>query len=473
MIFKRFLCLALCLAMLLTVTACRQNDSNLSSLGFSSLPSSLQSEEALESDDSQSTDTESEKTTTSEDQSKPQSKPTVSSEVQSDESPVPSDKDNPSSRPSSSEENSEKDEVSSNEETNDNSDASSTESIDLEATYGFKSIKNATWSRKKSIPNHDILYEIDEVLTEKNQDILLYCDILCNKKEIKINANKITIPYSFCQKNDSLKLTARHRFSGLEYNFEIDIKADQWDLSFEEEFEGDTLNTDLWGEIWETDNEYEWRENFSYAYKKDAVFLDGKGNLINRVTALKEKNSAGNPIYTASLISTKDCFESKYGYYEMRAIPHRETGMWGAFWILAGDMDALDAVEDHSSANGIEIDIFETLYGNKTARHALFWDGYYNNQTKKDVFGGNEIPNLFDGKYHTFGLQWTPEEFIFFVDGNETWRSAAAGGCQEPGHLLISSHINTDIDDVSLQPGEYSDMIVDYVRIYTNDIYDE
>ena len=480
MIIKKFLCLNLCLALFLLTVACRQSDGAFSSAYTSSTVSVSQGDENSKTNDSSTqSDTSSGK---DEESSSAQSdtssgKDKENSSTQSDTSSG-KDKENSSAQSNASsgknEENSSAQSNSSevkDEENSSSTDSSSNESVDMEATYGFNSIKNVTYSCKKNIPNYDVVYEITEILTDKGQDVSIYTDIICKEKSVTVDGKNITMPYSFCKNNDSLKLTARHRASGAEYNFKINIKADQWNVSFEEEFEGDTLNTDLWGDIWDTDNEYEWRDNFSFAYKKDNVFVDGKGNLINRVVALDEKNSAGNPVYTSSMISTKDCFESDYGYYEMRVIPHRATGMWGAWWILAGDMDSEDAKADYSSKNGVEIDIFETLYDLGTARHALFWDGYYNGQTQGKTYNQPEIPNLFDGDYHLFGLKWTPEEFIFYVDGEETWRLDGAGGCEEPGYMLISSHFNTSTGDITLKPGEHSDMIIDYIKIYTNDSY--
>ena len=34
---------------------------------------------------------------------------------------------------------------------------------------------------------------------------------------------------------------------------------------------------------------------------------------------------------------------------------------------------------------------------------------------------------LYDGNYHKFGMMWTPEEYIFYIDDIETWRTSAGG----------------------------------------------
>ena len=45
------------------------------------------------------------------------------------------------------------------------------------------------------------------------------------------------------------------------------------------------------------------------------------------------------------------------------------------------------------------------------------------------------VPGVMKG-WHTFGLLWLPDEYVFYIDGKETWRSKAGGVCQVPQYLL-------------------------------------
>lgn len=358
------------------------------------------------------------------------------------------------------------------------SNTQSTTSIDFERMYGLKSLESVVYTCYKDIPNGDAQYEITEVLNDKGQDLKISCDYTSDSKDIKIDGLIVTVPASYKAKHKSAKLTATHRLSGIKLDFELKFETN-YKLIFEDNFDGDKLNTDVWGDIWDTGIDHEGREEYSYGYLKENVFVDGKGHLINRVEALHEKNQKGQPTYSASLISTENCFESRYGYYEMSVRPHLTTGMWGAFWILAGDMDDDDAPEDNTTKNGVEIDIFETLMAKNAARHALFWDGYgwFQNEagdwiTKTQGHGvmAPEMPEIFDGKFHKFAMQWTPTDFIFLIDDQVTYRWTGTDGCDQPGYMLISSHVNSEgTGELLLKPGEYSDMIVDYVRVYSSD----
>ena len=63
--------------------------------------------------------------------------------------------------------------------------------------------------------------------------------------------------------------------------------------------------------------------------------------------------------------------------------------------------------------------------GGMENQHALHWDGYgaeHQKASKSMTDWG-----LYDGNYHKFGMMWTPEEYIFYIDDIETWRTSAGG----------------------------------------------
>ena len=69
--------------------------------------------------------------------------------------------------------------------------------------------------------------------------------------------------------------------------------------------------------------------------------------------------------------------------------------------------------------------------------------------------------------WHTFSLLWTPDEYVFYVDGKETWRTTAGGVCQAPLYLKLSDEAAFqgwagDVRKAKL-PDEF---LTDYVRVY-------
>jgi beta-glucanase (GH16 family) len=95
-------------------------------------------------------------------------------------------------------------------------------------------------------------------------------------------------------------------------------------------------------------------------------------------------------------------------------------------------------------------------------QHALHWDGYGEAHRSKGEVA--TVPGVMDG-FHTFALFWKAEEYVFFVDGKETWRTAAGGVCQVPLYIKLSDEIGKWGGDITMAklPDRF---LVDYVRVY-------
>lgn len=420
--FNRILCLMLCVAVLLCATACRKNPSSLSSNSSdtSSFEEIYQNVEFVEPDNnvtSSKTDTSSQNNTSS----------TVSV---SGSKPTPSQTDD------------------------------SAKDV-LAMLYGFKSIEKVNYYCVKNLPNSDAIYAITEIITDTGTNI---CDstseILCDDKNIKIDQKIITVPYSYLKKHKSVKLTAYH--SGVDVKLDFTIKfEDKWDLVFEDDFEGTTIDLNKWN-IW--DEMRDWR----YSYSKDNMILDGNGNLINRMSVLEKPDTVTGETQISGAMTTQGKFETTYGYFEIRMIPHRAEGLMGAFWLMCGDMGDKDAADDGTAKNGCEIDIIETFYHRKDPSHTIHWDGY--THTKSHHFNNSGRDDIFDGNYHTFAFRWSPTEYVFLIDNVVTGKTNEVDICDQPGYLLISSHFNTNAGTLPIGAGEHTDMIVDYVRVYQSPV---
>ncbi len=420
--FNRILCLMLCVAILLCATACRKNPSSLSSNSSdtSSFEEVYQDVEFIEPDNtvtSSKTDTSSQNNTSS----------TVSD---SGSKPTPSQTDD------------------------------SAKDV-LAMLYGFKSIEKVNYYCVKNLPNSDAIYAITEIITDTGTNI---CDstseILCDDKNIKIDQKIITVPYSYLKKHKSVKLTAYH--SGMDVKLDFTIKfEDKWDLVFEDDFEGTTIDLNKWN-IW--DEMRDWR----YSYSKDNMILDGKGNLINRMSVLEKPDTVTGETQISGAMTTQGKFETTYGYFEIRMIPHKAEGLMGAFWLMCGDMGDKDAADDGTAKNGCEIDIIETFYHRKDPSHTIHWDGY--THTKSHHFNNSGRDDIFDGNYHTFAFRWSPTEYAFLIDNVVTGKTNEVDICDQPGYLLISSHFNTNAGTLPIGAGEHTDMVVDYVRVYQSPV---
>lgn len=142
-------------------------------------------------------------------------------------------------------------------------------------------------------------------------------------------------------------------------------------------------------------------------------------------------------------------FETTYGYFEARIRFHTTPGEWGAFWLTSRSIGK--PLGDVARA-GAEIDIIEhrAVYGvgngaGNDARNlmamALHWDGYGEAHKSQGHPGGlaRGAPPLQD-HWHKYALLWTPERYVFYLDGKEQWNTNVAVS-QRPEFILLTCEV--------------------------------
>jgi len=218
-----------------------------------------------------------------------------------------------------------------------------------------------------------------------------------------------------------------------------------WKLAWSDEFDG----TEIDQSKWEIMGDWKRRDGF---WVKEDSYLDGKGNLLLRTKKDGER-------YTSGAMRTKDKFEHKFGYWVCRCKFPEQEGHWPAFWLY---ISSVGKVGDEGR-DGTEIDIMEKPWREDKITQNLHWDGY-GKEHKSAGSGQITIPGISEG-FHTFALHWTPEEYVFYVDGKETWRTSAGGVSQVPEYAKLTEEIGKwggDITKATLP--DY--FVVDYVRVY-------
>lgn len=261
-----------------------------------------------------------------------------------------------------------------------------------------------------------------------------------------------------------------------------------WKLAWADEFDGTELDRSKWG----------FRTNFwgnlCDAYTDEGVILDGNSCVeLHRVEKdgkyVSPQLQTGSNSFDIPIGDIKNAwgedpfwklgeleppkFVHRYGYYECRCKFQREPEiMWSAFWTQSPSIGTRFEPE----WCGVESDIME-----------CFEDGYI---TCGNIFGGygkqlredgrvRDIPlEKTDDGFHRLGMLWTPEEYVFYLDGKEISR------CSEhishvPQFILITTEVQgyrkrMSCDDINELPfnikGEFKDdaFIVDYVRVFDN-----
>ena len=216
-----------------------------------------------------------------------------------------------------------------------------------------------------------------------------------------------------------------------------------WKLVWNDEFDGTRIDETKWER-----QEYQRRDGW---WDRRASALDGEGHLL--VYCFREGDR-----YLDGSLRTKGKFEHTYGYYVCRAQLQREVGHWSAFWLMG---DGVGKIGDEGR-DGTEVDIFEKPSLDNVVCHALHWDGY--GEHHKSASAKAEVPGVMDG-YHDFALWWSPEEYVFYVDGKETWRTGAGGVCRAPLFIKLTDEVGKWAGDIAR--AELPDaFIVDYVRVY-------
>jgi len=217
-----------------------------------------------------------------------------------------------------------------------------------------------------------------------------------------------------------------------------------WKQIWNDDFDGTVLDENKWTYRPDAKRKDGW-------WDRKAVTLDGKGNLVIKTYKDGDKNIDG-------CITTQGKFEHAFGYYVARVRFQKQPGHWSAFWMMC---NGVGKVGDEGR-DGTEIDIMEKPWLDERVQHTFHWDGY--GKAHKSEGKVVKVPDVMNG-FHTFGLWWTPTEYVFYIDGKETWRTKAGGVSQVPEYMLLSDEIGKwggDIAKAEL-PDEF---VVDYVRVY-------
>jgi len=218
----------------------------------------------------------------------------------------------------------------------------------------------------------------------------------------------------------------------------------QWKLAWHDEFDGDKIDESKWNRLGDSKR----RAGF---WVKDDAYLSGKGTLL-----LRTKKDGDR--YTCGAVNTRGKFEHAFGYYVARCQMPKEPGHWSAFWLMCDGVNKIG----NDGRDGTEIDVMEMPWRDGQLTVNLHWDGY--GKDHKSAGTKFKREGVTEG-WHTFGLRWLPEEYTFYVDGQEVWRSKAGGVSQVPEFLKLTLEIGDwagDIKQAKL-PDHFE---VDYVRVY-------
>lgn len=217
-----------------------------------------------------------------------------------------------------------------------------------------------------------------------------------------------------------------------------------WKLAWSDEFTGTEVDTNKWELLGDSRRRDGW-------WVKSGSFLDGQGHLVLRTQKEGDR-------YTSGAVRTLGRFEHAFGYWTARCQLPKEPGHWSAFWLMGRGVGQ----EGDEGRDGTEIDVAEFPWRNGRYTINLHWDGY----GKAHKHAGKEFMNpAITNGFHEFAFTWSTNEYVFYVDHREVWRTSAGGVSQVPEYAKFSNEVGDWAGDIK-QAHLPDDFLVDYIRVY-------
>lgn len=235
-------------------------------------------------------------------------------------------------------------------------------------------------------------------------------------------------------------------------------------LVFEDDFNGNSLNTQNWG--------YELgpvRKNELQVYTRENVTVEN-GCLV--LTALK--NRTGDRPWTSGSITGMEKRSFTYGRIEAKIKFPNVVGAFGAFWTLGANY--LVSYDEETGGTVIgdvgwtecgEIDITETIPGNATWAQANLWS-YFNDKS----LGIGKSGTIVSSDWNIYSCEWTPEYIAMSVNGTEykrytfsNWSADTTQAYHLPQYILFDLAVGKAGGTPSSDNTQMK-MYVDWVRVY-------
>ena len=259
-------------------------------------------------------------------------------------------------------------------------------------------------------------------------------------------------------------------------NFQPYVKiSGSWvlDKSFSDEFNKSKLDETKW---WDFNPAWHGRKPSHFArsnvkVKKGLLRLSAK-SLDPKKVSIQDK-ARGYDKFSTAIIKSKN--RSYYGYYEARA-KSMKAAVCNAFWLYDPLEESIKYREGEYSE---EIDIFEVFgKANKKENQRAYYAAVHRYQTPyveslvnkrkyklENRYTRLEVPYDFYEDFHVYGLLWTADELVWFLDGKEVFRRKN-DFFKRPLHVIFDAEIMETWDGLPNVDDLPSTFEVDYVRVW-------
>lgn len=247
-------------------------------------------------------------------------------------------------------------------------------------------------------------------------------------------------------------------------------------LVWEDNFDGTELNRDDWNVELHDPGwvNAEWQE---YVDSEENIYVKD-GNLIIQPIKMKVDHK---DYYTSGRVNTQNKHDFTYGRFEARLKVPKGMGFLPAFWLMPTD----ERFYGQWPKCG-EVDIMEVMGQTTDTLHGTlhFGEEHTQRQGTYVLEEGN-----FADEYHVFACEWEPGEMRFYVDNElyfteHDWFTKRNGYSEitypapydQPFYMILNVAVGgswVGYPDTTTEFGENAQMVVDYVRVYQKDEYDE
>ena len=216
----------------------------------------------------------------------------------------------------------------------------------------------------------------------------------------------------------------------------------------------------------------------------DISLVETTANMLP-ANAFGDNATAGTKVkksYTSGRISTQNLKTFTYGRFEVKAKVPKGQGYLPAFWLMAND----ENVYGQWPRCG-EIDCMEVM-GQDTKK--LYGTIHYGNPhaESQGTYTIEDGKGSFSDGFHTFTCDWEPGKITWYVDGKKyheesNWHSTTEGQgtltypapFDQPFYIILNlavggSWVGNPNEETSFVDNPF---VVDYVRVYQKDSYDE
>ena len=164
-------------------------------------------------------------------------------------------------------------------------------------------------------------------------------------------------------------------------------------------------------------------------------------------------------------VGTESIFGFTYGYAAARIRTQSARGQHAAFWMQAVGGQS----EGGPKVGGAEIDVIE-YFGDDHPEGGLTSFTYFLDAAGEKQTVGGWLPDVEEygddwaEKYHVFSVEWTPDAYVFRIDGQVTQRLEGETSGRE--EFLILSLLSSDYELPRFNGELPEEMEVDWARVW-------